>query len=123
MKPTREDVIEGRLKDLRALGGEYSKAKSEVTYLEEFKKSKLAILMKQYDAMGFKSAAAQEREARADDEYIQLLDGLREAVEKAEYARWQLVTAQLGAEVWRSLEASRRAENFSTGYSGDHLGS
>lgn len=118
---TRDEVIEKRLKELRDLGTVFAKEKAKVAYLEEFKKSKLAILMKQAEAKGYSSAAAQEREARANPEYIELIDGLQEAVERSEYARWQLVTAQMGVEVWRSLESTRRAEMHSTGLTADTL--
>lgn len=53
---------------------------------------------------------AQEREAYSDPEYVQLLKGLRDAVEIEEEIRWGLVAAQARIEVWRSMEATSRAE-------------
>jgi hypothetical protein len=116
---TTEEKIRERLREIRDFAQPYAEAKAQAGFLEDFKKSKLAILMKKYEAAGYTTAAAQEREARADPEYVEVLEGLRAAVEKAEHLRWQLITAQLGAEVWRSLEASRRAELHSTGFTGD----
>jgi hypothetical protein len=90
-------------------GQKYAEAKAHVTYLEEFRKSKKAMLMK--TALAEKratSATAAEMEAYADVEYIQWLNTLREAVEKAEGLRWGLVSAQARVEVWRSMEASNR---------------
>ena len=54
----------------------YAKAKSERVYLEEFRKSKKALLMKDALARGIEAANAQEREAYADIEYQELLTGL-----------------------------------------------
>lgn len=88
--------------------GEFAKAKAERVYLEEFRKSKKAILMRQSDES---SAVAQEREAYAHPDYLSLLDGIREAVEKEELLRWQLVAAQARVEVWRSQEASNRSQD------------
>ena len=83
----------------------YAKAKAERVYLEEFRKSKKAMLMQIH---GDKPIGAQEREAYAHPEYIGLLAALKVAVEAEETARWTLVAAQARVEVWRSQEASNR---------------
>jgi hypothetical protein len=88
----------------------YAKAKSERVYLEEFRKSKKAMLMQEAEINGHKSAVAQEREAYAHADYMALLDGLRVAVEQEESLRWLIVGAQAKIEVWRTIEANRRAE-------------
>jgi len=106
---------EGEISIFRALdfmrdsAPKYAKAKADRVYLESFLKSKKAILMKQY-AKEHPSAAAQEREALADPEYIQLLDGLRVATEEEEKLRWLIESARVRIECWRSLETSRRFE-------------
>lgn len=87
----------------------YAKAKANRVYLEEYRKSLKAIIMKEVEP-NYPSAAAQEREAYSDDRYRQLLDGLRQAVEEEEKLRWRIVAAQAKIEVWRSLESSRRTE-------------
>lgn len=92
----------------------HAKAKAERIYLEEFRKSKKALLMQAAEAAGHKAFAAQEREAYANKEYLALLAGLREAIEKEEIARWRLVGCQAAIEVWRSQEASARAEGRAT---------
>ena len=94
---------------LRDSAPKYAKAKAERVYLEAFAKSKRAILMKKF-APDHPSAAAQEREALSDPEYIELLDGLRVATEEEEKLRWLIEAARARAEVWRSLESSRRIE-------------
>ena len=91
-------------------GKKFAKAKADRIYLEEYRKSLKAILMKRSmeTAIG-----AQEREAYAHDEYKQLLEGLKVAVEAEEELRWALVAAQARVEVWRSQESSKRAEGKS----------
>jgi len=88
----------------------YAKAKSERVYLEEYRKTKKALLMRDAENAGHKSAATQEREAYANPEYLQVLDGLREAVEEEERYRWLMVAAQAKIEAWRTIESSRRYE-------------
>ena len=63
---------------------------------------------------GENAVNAQEREAYAHPEYQDLLKGLREAVEAEETLRWQMVAAEARVEVWRSQEASNRAEYRAT---------
>ncbi len=89
-------------------GQKYAKAKGELTYLEEFRKSKKSILMKHAMANGVKTVAAAEIEAYADEEYIELLRGIEAATEAAEGLRWGLVAAQARVDVWRSTVASNR---------------
>ena len=92
-------------------GKRYAKAKADRIYCEEYRKSLKAILMKR----SIEAAVnAQEREAYSDPEYVQLLQGLREAVEIEEEIRWGLVAAQARIEVWRSMEATNRAEGRAT---------
>ena len=108
------DPIEHRLQELRELARKYAKARAQQGYLEEFKKSKLAILMKQAERLGFTTNAAQEREARAEPQYLELLEGLRDATEQAEESRWLLEIAKLGVDLYRTKQANLRAER--TGY-------
>ncbi len=88
----------------------YAKAKSERVYLEEFRKSKKALLMRDAEIAGHKSAVSQEREAYAHPDYMALLEALKLAVEEEEKFRWMFVGAQAKIEVWRTIEANRRAE-------------
>ena len=89
----------------------YAQAKAEVTYLEEFRKSKKAILFSQ--AIG-NTVADRENQAYAHPEYQELLKGLQEAVERAEALKWKLTAAQARIDVWRSQEASNRAMDRNT---------
>lgn len=83
-----------------------AKAKAERVYMEEYRKSLKAILMK---ASKENSAASQEREAYAHADYIKHLSGLQSAVETEEFLRWKMVTSQAAVDVWRSQNASNRA--------------
>lgn len=85
----------------------FARAKADRIYLEEYRKSLKAILMKRSleDTIG-----AQEREAYAHEEYKQLLQGLKEAVEVEEKLRWDLIAAQARVEIWRSEQANLRTE-------------
>ena len=88
----------------------YARAKSERIYLEEYRKSKKALLMREAEIAGHKSAVAQEREAYAHPDYLVVLEGLKAAVEQEEALRWLIVGAQAKIEAWRTIEANRRSE-------------
>jgi len=88
----------------------YAKAKADRVYLEEWRKSKKALLMRDAELKGHTTSAAQEREAYAHPDYMEVLVGLKTAVEQEEKLRWLIVAAQARIECWRSIEASRRYE-------------
>lgn len=88
----------------------YAKAKADRVLLEEFRKSKKALLMKEALKMGIEAANAQEREAYADPEYVELLHGLAAAVEKEEALKWQLEAARMKTDIWRTEQANARLE-------------
>jgi hypothetical protein len=86
-------------------------AKATRVYLEEYRKSLKAILMK---ASNQTTAVLQEREAYADESYVAHLAGLRVAVEEEEKLRWRMIASQAAIEVWRSQEASNRSIDRAT---------
>jgi hypothetical protein len=88
-------------------GKNFAKAKAERVYLEEYRKSLKAILMKRSmeNAIG-----AQEREAYAHPEYDALLKGLKVAIEAEEKLRWDLIGAQARVDIWRTEQANNRNE-------------
>jgi hypothetical protein len=86
----------------------FAEAKAQRIYLEEFRKTKKALLMKEALELGFESAVAQEREAYASVDYQLLLKGLQVAIEKEETLKWMLTAAQMKADIWRSEQASER---------------
>ena len=85
----------------------YAKAKSDRMFLEEFRKSRKAQLASQ---AGTEVLGKQETFAYAHPEYIEILDGIREAVEKEERFRWLMTAAQARIEVWRTEQYSARME-------------
>ena len=90
---------------------QYAQAKADRVHLEHFRKSKKALLM---NACPEKAVTAREQYAYSHPDYIALLEGLREAVRVEEALRWRLTAAQLRVEVWRTQEASARAEGRAT---------
>lgn len=94
-----------------ANAGKFAKAKAERVYLEEFRKSKKSLLMKESRET---SAAAKEMDAYAHPDYIALLDGIKAAIEIEETLKWKLIAAQIVPEIWRTMEASNRAQDKAT---------
>ena len=80
----------------------FGEAKAQRVYLEEFRKSKKALLMKDALTLGIEAANAQEREAYANPKYVQHLLALQQAVEQREKAKWLLVAAQARIEAERA---------------------
>ena len=92
----------------------YAQAEGNKTYMEELRKTIKAEQMIEAENMGHKTAAMQEREAYASTKYKDHLRALQQAVEVREELRWMLIAAQARIEVWRSQEASNRAEGTAT---------
>jgi hypothetical protein len=91
-----------------ANAGRFAAAKAERVYLEEFRKSKKAILMAQCTD---KAANAREQYAYSHPEYLLLLDGLKAAVEVEEKLKWDLIGAQARIEIWRTQSANNRNQD------------
>jgi hypothetical protein len=85
----------------------YSRAKAERMYLEEFRKSRKAQLQSQ---AGTEVIGKQETYAYAHADYIEILEGIKQAVEKEEKYRWLMTAAQARIEVWRTEQYSARME-------------
>jgi hypothetical protein len=96
---------------IREKAAEYGKAKARRVYLEEFRRSKKALLMKDALKLKIEAANAQEREALANPEYKQLLEGLAAAVEIEETLKWELESHRLDIEIWRTKEATNRMQD------------
>ena len=89
----------------------YAKAKADRMYLEEFRKSRKAQLMSQ---AGTEVLGKQEVYAYAHIDYIEILEGIREAVSKEEKYRFLMTAAQARIEVWRTEQYSARMEMKAT---------
>lgn len=104
-------MSEERFQELNDLSVLYSVAESKRRHLHEFRKSKKAILMKEYEKTNPKSSGkAQEREAYAHPEYLELLEGLKYATEEALLVKYKMDIIQMRFDAWRSKESTRRAE-------------
>ena len=90
-------------------GNKYAIAKAQRVYLEEFRKSQKAMLMKEAMLNGSKSIAAAEMEAYASPSYAEVLKGIQVATEEEESLRWQLTAAQARIEVYRTKSANDRS--------------
>jgi hypothetical protein len=89
----------------------YSKAKATRIYLEGFLKSRKAQLMSQ---AGTEVLGKQETYAYAHQDYIEILEGIRQAVETEEKYRWLMSAAQARIECWRTEQYSARLEMKAT---------
>jgi hypothetical protein len=85
----------------------YAQAKANRMYLEEMRKSVKAKLMKgcQETVLG-----KQEIYAYAHPDYIEILEGIKAAVEQEENYRWMMAAAQARVEVFKVNEYTKRAE-------------
>ena len=91
-----------------ANAGKFAAAKAQRVYLEEFRKSKKALLMAQSPA---RAANEREQYAYAHEDYLALLGGLKAAIEIEEKLRWDLIAAQARVEIWRTRSANNRAQD------------
>jgi hypothetical protein len=89
----------------------YGEAKAQRIYLEEYRKTKKAMLMKEALKLGVEAANAQEREAYADPAYHQVLKGLAVAIEAEETLKWEMESARLDIEIFRTREATNRMQD------------
>ena len=85
----------------------YAKSKADRIFLDEFRKSRKAQLQSQ---AGTEVLGKQETYAYAHPDYIQILEGIREAVELEERYRWLMTAAQTRIEVYRTEQYSARHE-------------
>jgi hypothetical protein len=105
MEITEKDAIRARnfLWDNSKLHAEASSNKS---YLEAFLKSKLALLMSESTET---TMAGKEMYAKAHPDYIALLHGIKEAQKEEITLRWQMDSAKITVEIYRTESANNRA--------------
>jgi len=100
-----------RIAQLHDLGRKYAKAKAEHSYLKDFRKSKLAMLKTKYSLANPEWANVKcDDAARADKEYLEILEGRKVAEEIAEAAYWELKTSHAGINIWQTQRADERAD-------------
>lgn len=84
----------------------YAQSKATRVQLEEYRKSKKAILMSNEEG----TLGAKEMYAYAHPEYVELLFQIKEAIAQEEELRWKLEAAKLRVEVWKTEEYTKRVE-------------
>ena len=107
--------IEELIERYRQLADRYAPARANREYIDEYKKTLLALLMKDAERGGVTSAVGQERDARAHARYIELLDGLKAAVLEEEKIRYHMKATEWEIEIWRTKSANERAERRAYG--------
>jgi hypothetical protein len=109
---TEQDISPFKALDfIRDNAAEYAQAKANVVYMTEYRKTIKATLMA---SSSERTESAKETYAYSHDDYKKHLISLEEAVAKCERLRWLLVAAEAKIEVWKSLEATARAEGRAT---------
>jgi hypothetical protein len=107
-----DELLERALNFIRDKSKELAEAKANRVYLEQFRKSKKAMLFSESTE---KTIQAKESYAYAHPEYLELLEGLKEAVYHEESLKFQMKAAELKVEVWRSKNANIRFEKNAYG--------
>ena len=83
----------------------YSDAKGNLAQLETYKSSLKSIMMKK---SGENTVGAQEREAYASQDYVQLGFDIGLATKEAERLKWILELSRMRFDAWRTMQASNR---------------
>ena len=84
----------------------FAQFKATRVQLEEYRKSKKAILMSNEEG----TLGAKEIYAYAHPEYVALLMDIKQAISEEEELRWKLEAAKLRVEVWKTEEYTKRVE-------------
>ena len=101
-----DQMVEKALETMRTKAEELGQAKANRVYLEQFRKSKKALL---YSKAPEGTIADKENWCYRDPEYMELLDGLKAAVEIEETLRWKMTAAEAYVDVYRTQQANARA--------------
>ncbi len=101
-----ETDVEKALDFLRDNARVAAERRASRVYLTEFRKSKKAMLRRDSNAT---TEGGKDDYAYSHDDYLGVLDGLKEAVKQDEEARWRMKAAEAKIEAWRTQEANHRA--------------
>jgi hypothetical protein len=107
MNSISDDDVDRALDFLQDNAKEAAQARAERAYIEQYRKTLKAEIMKEHLNMPI---GGQEREAYADPRYKALLDGLRDAVKADEYHRFMRVAAEAKIEAWRTQSSNARSK-------------
>lgn len=100
-----EDAAEKAVDYLRDTAGSTAQARADRIYMDEYRKSLKAILMKEHQTLPL---AAQEREAYADSRYLAHLEAIRAAVFDEQKALFLREAASAKLEAYRTQSANYR---------------
>ncbi len=96
--------VEMALEYIRDNAPDYGDAKAARVFIEQFRKSKKAMLMLEVEGTGL----VRESYAYSHPEYIKLLEDYKTAIEEEEKLKWLMVAARAKIEVWRTQQANNR---------------
>ena len=105
-----DQYVEDLLHHAREAAKAAADARAQLSYLEHFRRHLLAKLMLEAEQAGASSVAKQERDALASDEYKRHLQGMEAARVESAVKDWHLEEAKHRIDLYRTREASRRAE-------------
>ena len=104
MEITKDDAIRAR-NTIAEKGSQLGKASADKSYLKEFLKSKLAILMSESTET---TMSGKEMYAKAHPDYIALLHGIKIAEQEEITLKWELDCAKITIEIYRTESANNR---------------
>ena len=100
-----EDEVDRALDWLRDNADEAAAATADRIYVQEYRKSLKAIIMKEHEGLPL---GAQEREAYADRRYIDYLDAIRQAVFNDVKLDFLKSAADAKVKAWQTYSANSR---------------
>ena len=101
-----EQSVESALHWMAEKVGTLAKAIADRKYLEDYRKVKLAILIQEAPAG---TVSSREAWATSHEDYAEVLQGLRAAVEQEAELKHMFTIAEARIEVWRTIQANNRA--------------
>ena len=102
-----EGEVEGYLAQIEYVAPSYAQAKANTYQLQEFKKTQRSLL---YGKAVGKTVADKEHWVSIQTEVTKTINGIAAAIEKEERLRWELKRCELEVDIWRTEQATRRAE-------------
>lgn len=100
-----EDQVQLALDYLRDSADEAAEARAHRIYVEEYRKSLKAMLMKESKA---KAGIGQERDAYSQPRYLKHLEAIRDAVKADEKHRFLRVAAEAKISAWQTWSKNQR---------------
>lgn len=107
MKTIDSDKLIERIEKMGEQASIYSKAKAELEYIKEYRKSLKSLLMIQAPEE-YKTDKMKEAYAYSHQEYRDLLSGMNAASETERENWWALERLKIEVEVWRTMQANER---------------